>query len=803
MSTVFHDLRYAVRMLTKAPGFALIAIATLAIGIGLNTAMFSVVDAVLLRPLPFEEPDRIVAVYEANPAKAFLEGAASPPNYLDWQAQNRTLSAMAAYNPGTVTLTGSGTPAQIDFAQVTPQFLEVLKGSPILGRGFAKEEGERGRDHVALLSYRLWKQSFASDKAVLDKSIQLDGEPYTIIGVMPQTFQFPLSEVELWTPLSFPENIATQRGAHYLSVIGRLKDGVSLSQAQADLKQIAAQLEKQYPRQNTGYSTNVMTLRDSLVGDVRPSLLLLLGAVALVVLIACANVANLLLARSAARERELAIRTALGAGRSRIIRQLLTESAVLAFVGAAVGLWLAYWVQQAIVTFGPKGVPLLDAVQLSKPVLLFTGAVTVLTALLFGLMPAFKAAGKDLHVAMRTGASGAVGGKHQRHMRNSLVVAEMALSITLLVGAGLLIRSFQRLSGVDPGFNPQNIQTFSISLPDVKYKDTAQRGAFFENVLARVRSLPGVESAGSVFFLPLSGYSFSSSIYIDNAGDDPNSAQLRVASAGYFETMQIPLLRGRLFGPQDQLGSQKVVLIAESAAKKLFSNADPIGHHVRFGVRPGPERLEGDIIGVVGDVHHSTLATAPAPMFYAAMPQSGTGFEFFVVRSKLPSEGLVNAIREQLKQVDPDVPLADVKPMTELLSTSLAERRFYMFLLGLFAAVALTLSAIGIYGVISYSVTQRTREIGVRVALGAAQADILKLVLSEALVMVFVGIAGGLIAALLLTRLLTSLLFGVGKYDPTTMVMVSVTLVACALFASYWPARRATRVDPMVALRSE
>jgi putative ABC transport system permease protein len=803
MNTVLQDLRYAVRMLAKAPAFAIIAVATLAIGIGLNTAMFSVVHTVLMKPLPYAEPDRLVAIFDAGPKMVTLGGAVSPPNFLDWQSQNRSLNAMAAYNAGTITLTGSGEARQIDYVQATPQFFNVLRGTAQFGRTFAAEEGEQGRDHVAVLSHRIWKQSFGSNPGIVGSDIQLDGEKYIVIGVMPETFQFPLSGTDVWAPLSFPATVGEQRGAHYLSVIGRLKDGVTLAQAQSDLKQIAARLEKQYPRTNKDSSTNVVGYREALVGNVRASLLLLLGAVAFVVLIACVNVANLLLARSAARQRELAIRTALGAGKYRIVRQLLTESALLSVLGATSGLLLAYWLRDAVTTFGPKNVPLLDDIGFGGQVLLFTAGLSVLTTLLFGIMPALRAAATDLHVAMRAGSMGSLGGKPQRRLRNSLVISELALSITLLVGAGLLIRSFQRLSGVDPGFNASHVQTFSVGLPEVKYKDRTHVNAFYDDLMARLRALPGVKSAGSVNFLPLSQFSFSSSMYIDNAKDDPNSAQLRVASEGYFETMQIPLLRGRLFNAQDRPGSQQVILISESAAKTIFPGADPIGHHVRFGARPGGEKLEGYIVGVVGDVHSRSLATAPPPMFYANLAQSGVPFEFFTVRTNGSDEGMMNAIRAQVRAIDPDVPLADVMPLESLIGTSLAERRFYMFLLGMFAGVALLLSTVGIYGVISYSVNQRTREIGVRVALGARRADIVHMVLGEALLTVAVGVLSGMITAALLTRLLSSLLFGVGTHDPLTMTSTALGLTGLALFASYWPARRATRVDPMIALRSE
>ena len=803
MHTLLQDLRYAFRMLMKAPVFTGVAVVTLAIGIGLNTAMFSVVHTVLMKPLPFGQPDRLIAVFDSSPKLGVLQGAVSPANFLDWRAQNKSLEGLSAYNTGTVTLTGSGNPKQIDLVQATPPFFGTMHAQPLLGRGFVEEEGEQGRDHVVVLSHRLWQQSFGSDPSMVGRSIQLDGEGYQVIGVMPASFQFPISGTDVWVPLSFDARSKAARGAHYLATIGRLKDGVALEQAQSDLKQIGDRLSAMYPKTNAKDTATLMSYRDALVGDVRPSLLVLLGGVGFVVLIACVNVANLLLARSAARERELAIRTALGAAKSRIIRQLLTESALLSVIGAGIGVAMAVWLQAAIARFGPKDVPLLDVVGIDSSVLMFTAGLAVVTTFLFGLLPAMKAAASDLNVAMKAGGMGSVGGKHHRTVRNTLVVAELALSIMLLVGAGLLIRSFTRLSGIDPGFQPKGIMTFSLSLPTVRYKESGQMNQFYDQVMERFRAVPGVQSAGAVNMLPLGDMRFSSSMAIDNSEDDGQSAQLRVASDGYFETMQIPLMQGRLFNAQDRLDTQRVLLISASAAKRFFPKGDAIGHSVKFGARPGNEKLQGVIVGIVGDVHALGLAVAPPPMFYAPYTQSGTSFAFFVIRAQGTPEGLLESLMGQVRGVDPNIPLADIMPMESLVSNSVSERRFYMFLLGLFAAVALLLSAVGIYGVISYSVTQRTREIGVRVALGARQADIINMVLREAMVMVFIGVAFGLITAALLTRFLSALLFGVGTHDPVTMLTVSVTLVAFALFASYWPARRATQVDPLVALRAE
>jgi putative ABC transport system permease protein len=803
MHSGLQDFRYAIRMLFKSPGFALIAVATLAIGIGLNTAMFSVVHTVLLKRLPFPEPDRLVSLYESIPAKGYPQFSVSPPNYLDWAEQNHSFKEMAAYTDGTTTLTGTRQSRQVQVLLGTPSLMRVLQVSPKLGRAFLPEEGQTGRDKVVILSHSFWQQEFGSDPSIIGKPVHFDEEAYTVVGVLSPGARFPTSESDVWMPLAFAADIQTQRGAHWLDVIGRLKDGVSVQQADEDIKQIAARLAQQYPKQNHDESALALSLHNSIVGQVRPALLILLGAVGFVVLIACVNVANLLLARSTARQRELAIRAALGAKRTRIMRQLLTESILLSVLGAASGLLLAFWLQTAIVNYGPKDVPLLESLSLSGAVLAFTTVLTVSTAVLFGLLPAWRAAGVDLHVAMRSGAMGSLGASH-RSMRNSLVVAELALSVMLLVGAGLLIRSFARLSGVDPGFDSNNVLSFNLIVPDNRYTDASKMNRYFDDVLARFRSLPGVESVGTVNGLPLTNFRYSSSMDIDHQPDPlDRSAQLRVANDGYFSTMKIPLLQGRLFTSGDRMETQKVLLISAQAAKMLFPSGDAIGHHVKFGARPGFFNVEGDIVGIVGDVHDFGLELAPPPMFYVPLAQSGTGYASVVIRTAGDPKNLISLVREQMQAVDPNIPLAKAALLPDLVSSSKSERRFYMFLLGLFATVALTLAVVGIYGVISYTVSQRTQEIGVRVALGARQADIIHMVLGEAAKMVVIGVGVGMVAAMIASRFMASLLFGISRHDPLTIAGVSLVLVAFALFASYWPARRATQVDPLVALRSE
>ena len=802
LEAFLHDIRFGARLLLKSRGFTLVAVAALALGIGANTAMFSVLNTVILRPLPFPEPERLVVLQEVW--KDHGSWAVSPPDFLDWRQQSRSFDGIFASNGGSWALSGGGEPRHVEGLQVTPDFLKVLGVQPMLGRGFVEEEGQRGHDHVALLSHRLWQQNFSADTSIVGKTVHLDREEYVIIGVMPADFQYPLRGSDLWIPLSFGPKVYSQRGAHWLSVVGRVKPGVSIAQASQDVAGLSRQFKQLYPNTNGNWDGEAIPLRESLIGDVRPGLSLLFGAVVCVVLIACANVANLLLARGKLREREIATRAALGASGSRISRQLLTESALLSVMSAAVGVLLARWGLQLIVKLGPKDIPRLSQVGIDGPVLLFALLLALLTAFAFGLLPALRSAHRDLHDFIKSAGRGSTGGRETHALRSALVVAEVAGSLVLLVGAGLLIRSFERLQRVDPGFDPDHVLTFSLSLPDVAYKTSTQMQAFWDDYFRRLESQPGVTSVGAIFPLPLSGDGFSGSYSLGGAPEDEESSmQERFASADYLRTMKIPLVRGRWFTAQDQLDAPRVLVASESAARKLWPGQDPIGQKIAFGARPGNEKVEGTVVGVVGDVHDFGLARNPTPVVYAPLDQVGLGSAWVVVKTSLPPAQAISGVRSQLRAIDPELTDAETTTMDAVVSGSVSQRQFYMLMLGLFAGVAIALAVIGIYGVIAYAVSQRTQEIGIRIALGAPRASVLAMVLREALGLVGIGLGCGLVVSLFLTRTLDSLLFRVGQHDPVTLALVSGAIGVTALLAAWVPAMRATRVDPMVALRYE
>jgi putative ABC transport system permease protein len=806
MDTVFQDVRYGFRMLRKNPVFTVVATLTLALGIGANTAIFSVVNAVLFRPLPFAEPDRVVAVFESNPAKGFDRFSASPPNFMDWRDQNHVFSGMAAYVPNPMALTGRGEAARLKTVLATPDLFPVLGVSPFLGRAFATEEGQRGHDHVAVLSHRLWQERFGGDRSVIGQTIRLDGENYEIVGVMPAEFQFPISVADLWVPLSFRENVATQRGAHYLGVVARMKPGVSVAQASEELKRIHAGLAAAYPDKDKGWTAFANDYRTAVVGNVRPALLILLGAVALVVLIACTNIANLLLARAGDRDREVAIRTALGAAPGRLIRQLLTESLLLSLLGAAAGLVVAYWAIAVILAYGPQDIPRIHSVQVDAHVLEFTAALAVVTGLIFGLLPAWRASKPNVNQSLKSGPR-TVGRHEGKWLRSSLVAGELALSLALLAGAGLLLRSFAKLQGVDPGFTPSHVLTFNLTLPEASYPDGNRTAAFYDDLLQRIQSLPGVRSSAVTSIRPFSGDDFSSSFVVTGAPPEPpgeeRSAQLRVVTRDYFTTLQIPLLRGRPFQAGDRRDSPQVVLLSRSAERKFFPNGDALGKEMRFGARMGFDKLKGEVIGVVGDVHDFGLDTEPPLDAYLLADQSGIADLSVVVRSAGDPASLASAVRDQVHAVDKDLPITQMSTMDDVMAESLAERRFYMLLLGIFAAIALTLAAVGVYGAMAYSVSRRTQEIGIRLALGARHKQVLAMVLSRAALLVGIGLGAGLIATAAASRILAGLLFGISATDPLILAAVTVALALVAMLAGYLPARRVLRVDPMVALHYE
>jgi predicted permease len=799
-----QDVRHAVRRLFKAPGFAVVAIVTLGLGIGANSAIFSVVNGVLLEPLPFPEPNRLVGMYHV------WEGHREPmsgPNFIDATRFSTSLESTAAVSRERKILTGEGEPVRLDVARVSASFFSVLRAKPALGRTFAPDESTPGRTNVAVLSNGLWQQRFGSDPRAIGRRIQLDGVSTEIVGVMPAGFSFP-ADGQAWQPLEYNENfVSKQRGAWYLSVIARLKPGVRPEQAAAELQTIGRNLAKQYPDANDHLGMTTLPLQEAMVSNIREAVLVLLGAVGFVLLIACANVANLLLARAAARESEMAVRTALGAGRMRLIRQLLTESVILSICGAGMGLLFAIWGVAFLTSLQPQGVPRLDAVQVDGTVIGFTLAIGVLTGLVFGLVPAIHAT-RAVPQTLREAGRGAVTGRAGARARGTLVAVEMALAVMLLAGAGLLIRSFARLQAVDPGFKPEQTLSFELTLPDSRYKEDPKRIAFFDQLLPRLQALPGVRSVGTVMGLPLSGMNFNISFEVAGRPPVPPADQpameVRVASPDYFSTVGIPLERGRFYTSDDREGAPQVVVISDSAARQYFPNEDPIGKSIKLGWgKGGPARAGGRIVGVVGDVKDSGLDEANPPEIYLPLRQWPVSQMAVVIRTTTPPAMLAETVRTEVHAVDPTLPLSNVRTLDEIVAKSISQPRFYMTLLAIFAGVALALAGIGIFGVLSYAVAQRTREIGIRMALGARESNVVSLVVRQAMTLALVGVCLGTVAALLLSQTMTRMLFSVKPTDPMTFGAVAAVLIGVALLASYLPARRATRVDPIVALRAE
>ena len=816
MGTLLQDIRYGLRMLAKNPGFTLVAVLALALGIGANTAIFSVVDAVILRPLPFSSPDRLIAVWSENRQRGQSRQSASYPDFADWRAQNHVFERVAAFHTSDFTLTGAGEPAHLFGAVVSADLFRLLGAAPNLGRDFLPEEDDPGKITVrpVILSHAFWRSRFGSDPQVIGKTIQLDSQPYTIVGVMPAGFQYPIQAkpLDLWTSF-LVDAIATdnkpmtvQRGAHYLQVIARLKPDVRLPQAQAEMNTIASALARQYPDTDKYRGITLAPELERLVGNVRPALLVLFGAVGCVLLIACVNVANLLLARAAVRQKEIAIRSTLGAGRLRIVRQLLTECILLALFGGALGLALAWWGTDVLLAFSPENVPRLNGVRLSGHVLAFTALTALLTGLIFGLLPALHVSKSDLGESLKQSGRGSTDGVRHARLRSALVVAEVALALMPLVGAGLLIQSFLRLERVNPGLDPHNVLTFNLGLPDARYS-TFQQAAFFQQLLPRIRALPGVRSASAVLPLPLSDDRFLVTFEIEGrpvAKSEEPVTNYRNAATGYFNTMHIPLLEGRDFSDQDNEKAPPVIIVNETFAKRFFPGEDSIGKRIM----PGISITEGgkvmrQIVGVVGDVRHQGLNLEAGPEVYE--PESQMPFDtlILVVRTEGDPRGLIGAVREQVKALDKDLPIFDVKLMEEYLSASVAQPRFNTMLLGIFAGVALVLAAVGLYGVMSYSVVQRTHEIGIRMALGAQQKDVLRMIVNQAMRMTLLGTALGLAGAWAASRLMSGLLFGVKPSDPATYAGVALLLGTVALLACFLPAQRAMRVDPLVALRYE
>jgi putative ABC transport system permease protein len=807
LTDFLHDLRYAARMLAKNPGFTAVAVIALAVGVGANSVIFSAVNTILLRPLPYKDPDRLVMVFEDAGALGYPRDTPAPANFIDWRDQNKVFDGMAALADVSVNLTGAGEPERLDGKRVSASLFPTLGVEPQLGRWFTPEEDQPGANRVVMLSHRLWQRRFGSDPAIVGKTIMLNGAGFSVVGVMPESFQFPEREDQFWIPIAFSQNEAARRGAHYLQVVARLKPGVSLAQAQAEMSAIAARLQQQYPDQNTGLGAAVVPLHEQMVGNMRTVLLVLLGAVGFVLLIACANVANLLLARAAARQKEIATRIALGASRLRLVRQFLTESVLLAVLGGGVGLLLSVWGVRVLKAFIPDNISQAKEITVDARVLVFTLLVSLLTGLVFGIAPALQATNFNLNETLKEGGRGpALGGRGNR-IRRTLVVAEVAVSLVLLIGAGLLVNSFLRLRNVDPGFRTDHVLTMSVTLPPLKYPDHARREAFYTELIDRVEALPGVKSAAVASQIPLIKQGDSVGVVFEGRPlPEPgkeNIVATRVVSPLYFETMGIRLLRGRVFNNQDRIGSPVVAVISDSMARRYWPGEDPVGKRLCPGRPKTPEDWV-TVVGVVNDVLQYGLDADQKPQMYLSYQQS----DYFsprrlVVSTSVEPESLTSAVRGAVWSIDKDQPVSDIETMEAVLSDSIARQRFSALLLGVFGLVALLLAAVGIYGVMSYTMAQRTHEIGLRMALGARKWDVLKLAVGQALKLVLVGVGAGLAASLILTRVMTSLLFGVSSTDPVTFAGISLVLVAAGVLASYIPARRATKVDPMIALRYE
>ncbi len=807
MGRLWQDVRYGARVLWKSPGFTAVAVVALALGVGATTAIFSVMNAVLWRPLPFREPDRLVMIWMDNRRLGMHEDIHSYPNYQDYRNQNTTFAQLAAFTTQGFNLTGEGEPDRVVGAATTATFFEVMGTSPALGRAYTAEEDQPGRDSVAVISHGLWQRHFGGDPNIVGKSISLNGATRTVVGVMPADFAFPGKEVDLWVPLAVPESAKQERSAFWLSMIGRLKPGVTVEQARADMGTIWARMEQQYP-QLGGYGVNLVPLHTQVVGNVRPALWVLLAAVGFVLLIACANVANLLLARGTARGREIAIRAALGAGRKRIVRQLLTESVLLALLGGAVGALLAVWGLGALKSLAPADTPRLEQIGVDARVFAFALAISCVTALVFGLVPALQASKPDLNETLKEGGRSDTSGGRGRRLRDLLVVSEIALTLVLLVGAGLLLKSFKRLQEVNLGYKPEGVLTARVSLPRAKYREPQKVAAFYEQLTENLRNSPGVEGVAAVGTILLTTTPNSTIITIEGRPNPPAAERTEVpldpVTPDFFKVMGTPLLRGRFFDAHDRRGSQPVAIVNETFARKFFPGEDPIGRRYLYGDPGGDNDQWFTIVGVVADMKRTDFNAEVRPeTFYPLAQVPDTSMMLVVRAASGDAASLASLVRQQVRSLDADQPVYAVRTMDEQLAERRAQRRFNMLLLALFASVAMALAAVGLYGVMAYTVTQRQHEIGIRMALGAGAADVFRLVVGRGMILAAVGIAVGFVSALALTRLMTGLLFNVSAADPLTYAAVSLLLAAVALAGCLVPARRATKVDPMVALRYE
>ena len=821
MTTLWQDVRYGARMLLKNPGISIIVVIALALGIGANSAIFSVVNAVLLRPLPYEESERLVFLNEKSPV--LDEMSISFPNFTDWRAHTQTFEKIGVYNRASYNLTGAGEAERIVTGQVSADLFSVLRVNALHGRLFTNDEDKPGGTPVAVLSYPLWQRRFGGQLSILNQPITLNGKSYDVIGIMPQAFLYPRG-VEMWVPVGQLSDQTSwkERGNHPgLYGVGRLKPGATIEQADADMNTIAANLEKQYPDSNAGNRVRLRPLMEIFVGDVRRALWVVFGAVGFVLLIACANIANLLLARATARKKEMAVRTALGASRWRLARQLLTESVLLSLIGGSIGLLLARWGVALILYISPEAIPRSREIGLDWTVLGFTAGISILTGLIFGLLPAIQAGDVDVHETLKESGRGM---SSRQWLRNSLVVGEVATTLVLLIAAGLMIRSFYLLNKVDPGFSHERLTSFSIALPQNKYATPEARASFYDRLLENIRALPGVESAAAASGLPLGNNGWQSGFRIQGRPDPPRDqvplVELCSVTPDYFKAMNIPVLRGRAFMDSDNRAhlagqdlsklneDQKLakgrnkIIIDEEFAKRYWPNEDPIGKHVLFGNAAEPRKLE--VIGVVGRVKMESLnQNSDRVQGYYAFAQRPEPNMTVLIKGASDPNQLINSVRASIKEIDPDQPIYNVRTMGEIRAESVQNERLNLTLLSLFAGIALVLAIVGIYGVMSYSVTQRTHEIGIRMAIGARPRDVFTMILGHGMKLALIGVGIGLLGAFALTRLMTSMLFGVEPTDATTYGAIAALLIAVSLLACYLPGRRATKVEPTISLRYE
>lgn len=815
METIFQDIRYALRQMVKNPSFALVAVITLALGIGANTAIFSVVNGVLLRPLPFHDPTHLVRIWHVPPQQSFpgmTQFAVSAANYVDWEHDNHVFDTMAIYSYRFFTLTGSGKPEQIMACAVSPKFFDVLGVAPLIGRSLLPEENQPGRSNVVMLSYRFWQERFGANRDIVGHNVTIDGRNFEIAGVMPPSFRYP-DTVQMWTPMAWTDQERAVRGEHHYVVIARLKPGISVDAAQAEMNTISSRLQQLYPADDKGWGAVVVPLHQDMVSDVRPAMLVLLGAVACVLLIACVNVANLILARAFSRQKEIAIRTALGASSARVLRQVLTESVILAVAGGALGLALAPIGIRLIMAFLAGKVPASVEVGLDGGVLAFTAAISLLTGILAGILPGLRLAQKNVSQTLKEGLGRTDAESGGNKTRSALVVAEFALSLVLLMAAGLMIRSFQRLHEVNPGFDSQGVLTAQVGVSEKDFATPSDQVRFFDQVLQQVRSLPGVQAAGVADDIPMDNGGSHQPIAIDGRPLLPMSEQpevdVRLISPGYMSALHIPVLRGRDLDENDIAGRPGAVLISESMAREFWPGENAIGKHLTLTFFPGVSR---EIVGIVGDVKLDGLdQTRPATALYMPLGQlteaSTGGWRSFpmnlVVRTATNPAGASSSVEAAVHRVNQNIPILQVATMQDVVATSLSQPRFNTLLLGIFAGLALLLAAVGIYSVLSYSVKRRVTEIGIRMALGARIGDVLRMIVYEGMKLALFGVVIGAVAALAFGRVMSSLIYAVRPGDPLTFVAVTFVLAAVAFLASAIPAYRAARVDPMKALRYE